>query len=82
MLLFLCVFLSPPIAAVLAAISVWRYTLRSGITDGTFTVKSENYETGSGSFGRLHLSDDYGDRLRSHLRAGEGYTCLLRKDSV
>ena len=47
------------------------YTLRSGITGGTFTVKSENYETGSGSFDRLHLSDDYGDILGSRLRAGE-----------
>lgn len=47
------------------------YTLRSGITGGTFTVKSENYETGSGSFDRLHLSADYGDILGSRLLTGE-----------
>ncbi|WP_125139992.1 hypothetical protein [Clostridium transplantifaecale] len=47
------------------------YTLRSGITGSTFTVNADNYETGSGSFDRLHLSDDYGDILGSRLRAGE-----------
>lgn len=55
------------------------YTLRSGITGGTFTVKSENYETGSGSFDRLHLSDDYGDILGSRLRAGEEISLPFEK---
>lgn len=47
------------------------FTFRSGKTGEVFTVKSENYSIGAGSFDRLHLSDTYSDILSLRLNSGE-----------
>lgn len=48
-----------------------EYTLRSGITGKTFSVKTDYYDVGGGVFDRLHLSAVYGDVLGERLQSGE-----------
>lgn len=47
------------------------YTLRSGLTGDTFTAESRYYDTCSGSFDMLHLTEDYGSVLGKRLERGE-----------
>lgn len=47
------------------------YTLKSGLTGDTFTAESSYYDTCSGSFDRLHLTEDYGSVLGKRLERGE-----------
>lgn len=41
------------------------YTLKSGLTGDTFTAESRYYDTCSGSFDMLHLTENYGEILAS-----------------
>lgn len=47
------------------------YTLKSGITGDTFTAESRYYDTNSGSFDMLHLTENYGEILGKRLYSGE-----------
>ena len=47
------------------------YTLKSGLTGATFTAESRYYDTCSGSFDMLHLTEDYGEILGERLAGGE-----------
>ena len=47
------------------------YTLKSGLTGDTFTAESRYYDTCSGSFDMLHLTENYGEILGKRLAGGE-----------
>lgn len=47
------------------------YTLKSGITENTFTVEICNYDTGLGSLDRLHLTNNYDSVLGKRLERRE-----------
>lgn len=47
------------------------YTLKSDLTGDTFTAESRYYDTCSGSFDMLHLTENYGEILGKRLDSGE-----------
>ena len=47
------------------------YTLKSGLTGDTFTAESRYYDTCSGRFDMLHLTEDYSEILGKRLAGGE-----------